>query len=88
MTQEERRGTRDMSYSAWHRRKSTSRFVGIEKAQTLAMIDLDAALYVEYDDSEKRPLALIEVAVDVGQRWKAGTVTQLLARDLVSRTRS
>lgn len=80
MSQEERHGTRDRSYSAWHRRRSTGRFVGIEKAQTLAMIDLDASLYVEYDDGTKEPLALIETAVDVGQRWKAATVTQKLAK--------
>jgi len=42
------------------------RFVGIERAQLLSMIDLDAALYVEYDDSSKEPLALIETARDVG----------------------
>ena len=48
--QEEKYGTRDRAYSAWHRRKSTRRFIGIEHAQLLAMIDLDASLYVEYDD--------------------------------------
>lgn len=79
MAQEEIFGTRDRSYSAWHRRESTRRFVGIEKAQTLAMIDLDAALYVEYDDKTKEPLVLIEAAQDCGQ-WKAATVTRNLAR--------
>ena len=64
MPQEEIFGTRDRSYSAWHRRNSTRRFVGIEKAQTLAMIDLDASLYVEYDDKTKDPLILIETAMD------------------------
>lgn len=44
--QEERYGNRDRTYSAWHRRLSTRRFVGLERAQLLAMIDLDAALYV------------------------------------------
>jgi hypothetical protein len=43
--QEERFGNRDRTYSAWHRRSSVRRFVGIEKAQLLAMIDLDGALY-------------------------------------------
>jgi len=80
MAQEEQYGTRDGSYSAWHRRNSTKRFVGIEKAQNLAMIDLDVSLYVEYDDTEKHPLCLIETAVDVGQKWKPGTVTRELAR--------
>lgn len=77
--QEEKYNTRDRSYSAWHRRLSTQRFVGIEAAQTLAMIDLDASLYVEYDDGTKEPLALIETARDVGQNHKSATVTQKLA---------
>lgn len=80
MSQEERFGTRDRTYSAWHRRNSTRRFVGIERAQTLAMIDLDAALYVEYDDAEKEPLALVETAMDRGQTFKSAAVTRNLAR--------
>lgn len=80
MSQEERYGTRSGVYSAWHRRKSTQRFVGIEQAQLLAMIDVDVALYVEYDDETKDPLALIETAEDVGQSWKSATVTTNLAR--------
>lgn len=83
MSQEERYGTRDRSYSAWHRRRSTGRYVGIERAQTLAMIDLDASLYVEYDDKTKEPLALIETARDVGQVWKPSIVTQRLAQRCV-----
>jgi len=80
MSQEERYNTRDRSYSAWHRRNSTRRFVGIERAQTLAMIDLDASLYVEYDDGSKEPLALIETALDRGQTMKPATVTKNLAQ--------
>lgn len=78
--QEEKYNSRERSYSAWHRRQSTRRFVGIERAQTLAMIDLDASLYVEYDDKTKDPLALIETARDVGQNHKTATVTKNLAR--------
>lgn len=78
--QEERYGVRDRTYSAWHRRLSTRRFVGIDKAQLLAMIDLDAALYVEYDDGSKEPIALIETARDVGQMFKSATVSKNLAR--------
>jgi hypothetical protein len=44
------------------------------------MIDLDAALWVEYDDTTKQPLALIETARDVGQDYKTATVTQNLAK--------
>jgi hypothetical protein len=79
MAQEEKYGTRDRTYSAWHRRLSTQRFIGIEKAQTLAMIDLDASLYVEYDDETREPLALIETARDVGQEYKVAVVTKRLA---------
>jgi hypothetical protein len=78
MSQEERWGTRDESYSGWHRRNSIRRFVGIEKAQTLALIDVDACVYVEYDDRGKEPLMLIETARDGGP--KVSTVTRNLAR--------
>lgn len=77
--QEERYNTRDRHYSAWHRRNSTRRFIGIENAQLLAMVDLDASLYIEYDDGTKEPLALIETAQDVGQEYKNATVTKKLA---------
>ena len=80
MAQEEVYNSRDRSYSAWHRRGSTRRFVGIEQAQTLAMIDLDASLYVEYDDGTKEPLALVETAIDRGQWMKPATVTKKLAQ--------
>jgi hypothetical protein len=78
--QEERFGTRDRTYSAWHRRMSTRRFVGIERAQLLGMIDLDGALFCEFDMSSCEPLALIETAIDVGQQRKAATVTRRLAQ--------
>jgi len=80
MPQEEIYGTRDRTYSAWHRRNSTRRFIGIENAQLLSMIDLDAACYVEYDDRTKEPLALIETAKDIGQNHKTAYITRNLAR--------
>jgi hypothetical protein len=76
---EERFGSRDRTYSAWHRRMSVRRFVGIEKAQLLSMIDLDGALYCEFDAVTSEPLALIETALDQGQRRKTATVTRRLA---------
>lgn len=79
MTQEERTGERDLTYSAWHRRDSIKRFVGAEKAQLLAMIDIDVVLFVEYDDSTKEPVCLIEIARDTGQSIKPSTVTRKLA---------
>lgn len=80
MAQEERYGARSLAYSAWHRRQSIGRYVGIEKAQTLAMIDMDHVLWVEYDDHSKEPVALIEEAQDIGQPGKIATVTRNLAR--------
>lgn len=70
MSQEERYGERDLSYSAWHRVRSIARFVGPEKAQSLKMVDQDVTLYLELDSLTREPLALVEVAVDVGQREK------------------
>src|SRR5258706_16477069 len=78
--QEERFGSRDRTYSAWHRRLSTRRFVGIERAQLLSMIDLDGALYVEFDGRTSEPLALIETAIDLGQSRKVASVTRRLAQ--------
>lgn len=79
MAQEEKYGTRDQSYSAWHRRQSTARFVGLKNAESLGMIDLDGCCYVEYDNRYE-PICLIETAIDVGQSYKTATVTMNLAR--------
>ena len=64
MAQEEKYGNRDLTYSAWHRRRSTGRFVGIEHAQLLAMIDMDHTLWIEYDDGSKEPVALVLCALE------------------------
>ncbi|HXS53291.1 MAG TPA: hypothetical protein VN782_12220 [Usitatibacter sp.] len=80
--QEESSGSRPSEYSSWHRRLSIRRFVGIEQAQTLSMIDIDgvATLWCEFDGSSSEPLALIETALDRGQRRKSATVTKRLAQ--------
>lgn len=78
--QEERWNHRDLTYSAWHRRGSMRRFVGIEKAQLLSMSDLDCVLFVETDSASREPLALVETARDVGQSWKGASVTLNLAK--------
>ncbi len=78
--QDELTGERSLVYSSWHRRYSTARFVGIEAAQRLAMVDIDCYLWVEYDDRSREPLALIETARDVGQEAKVATITRNLAR--------
>lgn len=77
--QTERYATRDKAYSAWHRTKSVRRYIGTEQASRLSMIDLDCALYVEFDSHTREPLALIETALDVGQATKPASVTARLA---------
>jgi hypothetical protein len=44
------------------------------------MIDLDGIIFVEYQDQSKEPLALVEIAVDIGQPIKPSTVTKKLAQ--------
>ena len=78
--QKEQYGTRDLSYSAWHRAASIRRFVGWEHAQLLNMVDADCVLFLEYHQSTKEPLALIEAAIDVGQEYKAATAIARLAK--------
>lgn len=68
MSRWERFGTRDLTYSKWHREQ-------LEDAITY--IDIDAA---EYCQRCRRPLALIELARDVGQSHKTVTVIRNLAR--------
>lgn len=86
MAQEEIFGTRNQSYSQWHRAQSISRYIEPWKARLLGLIDLDHIIYVEYDDSFaprtqkcRRPLALIEAAIDKGQNFKSAEVTAQLA---------
>lgn len=78
--QGERYGTRDLSYSAWHRVASIRRYVGWERAQLLSMVDADCVLFLEYHHENKQPLALIEAAVDVGQDYKPATAIKLTFR--------
>jgi hypothetical protein len=80
MQEERYPGLRDRSYSAWHRRLSLRRFVGLERAQLASMIDLDACVYCEFDGTTREPLALIETAMDRGQGQKAASVTRRLAQ--------
>ncbi|MFT4063356.1 hypothetical protein [Paraburkholderia sp.] len=41
------------------------------------MVDLDSVLFTEYDNARKVPLALVEVARDIGQEKPAGVMQQL-----------
>lgn len=58
MTEHERIGTRDLTYSAWHRSKSLSRYVARRAAFECAVIDID---WCEYCRQCQEPLALIEM---------------------------
>jgi hypothetical protein len=78
--QEEKYGTRDLCYSAWHRAGSIRRFVGWEQAQLVSMVDADCVLFLEYEPSNKEPLALVETAIDVGQEHKPATAIMRLAK--------
>ena len=66
MSLKERYGKRDLTYSSWHRPESISRFLEKRYAYNLDFIDLDA---IEYCHFCKEPLALIELAQDVGQSY-------------------
>lgn len=75
--QEEQFLIRDRAYGVWHRSRSIGRFIGTREAQTLTMADLDSVLFVEYGYSNKLPLALVEVARDIGQEKPTGVIHQL-----------
>lgn len=64
---QEKYGTRDLAFSRWHRAIPRDDFT---------WIDID---HCAYCDRCKDPIYLIELAQDVGQAWKATTVTRRLA---------
>ncbi len=67
MSRHERYGTRDLTFSRWHRTLSND----------ATCIDLD---FCEYCNHCKKPLALIETARDVGQAFKPTTILRELAK--------
>jgi hypothetical protein len=73
----ERYDTRDRAYGVWHRAPSISRYLDSNDAQKLTMADLDSVLFTEYDHGGKTPLALVEVARDIGQEKPTGVLQQL-----------
>jgi hypothetical protein len=81
MADEEIYNIRDNAYSAWHRSKSIVRFTkSMDAAKSMMMIDCDAAMYIEADES-KTPIAFFELAMDVGQDYKCATIIKNCARD-------
>jgi hypothetical protein len=87
--QQEKYFTRDRSYSAWHRLHSIGRFIGLERALKLSLIDIDAILFEqglhvpevwvewEYDGVTKWPLALMETAIDINKHKDATAIGNL-----------
>ncbi|MFL9987139.1 hypothetical protein [Paraburkholderia sediminicola] len=73
----ERYETRDRAYGVWHRAPSIGRYLRPGQAESLTMVDLDSVLFTEYENSGKLPLALVEVARDIGQEKPAGVMQQL-----------
>lgn len=67
MSRDERYGTRDLTFSKWHRYALPDR---------ATCIDLD---FLEYCQRCRAPLALIETARDVGQPFKPTIVMKRLA---------
>ncbi|KVF49489.1 hypothetical protein [Burkholderia cenocepacia] len=68
---------RDRAYGAWHRAPSIRRYLQATQAESLTMVDLDSVLFTEYDNGAKVPLALVEVARDIGQEKPAGVIQHL-----------
>jgi len=75
--QEEQFLIRDRAYGVWHRPRSLSRYLGRRQANSLTMADLDSVLFVEYGYDNKLPLALVEVARDIGQEKPTGVIKEL-----------
>ena len=67
MSRHERYGTRDLTFSQWHRTLSDN----------ATCIDLDL---LEYCRRCRQPLAMLELARDVGQAFKPTTVLEQLAK--------
>jgi hypothetical protein len=67
----------ESAYGVWHRSRSICRFLGRRQAQALTMADLDSVLFVEYGYSNKLPLALVEVAQDIGQEKPTRVIREL-----------
>lgn len=72
MSNEERRGWRDLTYNIWHRPASLKRFIGHPAAYSCAMIDIDGFEYCRWC---YEPLALIETARQRGGKNARATAT-------------
>lgn len=76
MSERERTGERDLTYSGWHRTANMRRYLSARQAWSLGQIDIDWCEYCRYCST---PLALIETQVS-DRAPKAAPVTAALAR--------
>lgn len=67
MSRQERYGTRDLAFSAWHR---------LIPRDDFTWIDID---HFAYCDKCKDPIYVAELALDVGQEFKPTTITKRIA---------
>lgn len=78
MSQHERTGRRDPTYSRWHRAASIERYLDSRaEAESLGMIDFDNIGFIEYENGSRTPLLLAEVAYDNGDHKPATVLTRL-----------
>lgn len=70
MSNHERHGTRDLTYSRWHR---------VMLRRDRKMIDID--VWDEWCPECHKPVLLIETAIDIEQDWKAAYVIAQLGAD-------
>lgn len=76
MSDEERTGKRDLTYSRWHRRRSLAQYIDMDRANEVHQIDID---WCEYYFACKLPIALIETQQSKAPP-KPARVTSELAR--------
>lgn len=74
MSDRERTGSRDLSYSRWHRTDSLSRFIDARVAFRCKVIDID---WCEYCADCRMPLALIETQNSKASPKDANVMSQL-----------
>lgn len=85
---EEQYGNRDgeLLYSRWHRPASMRRFVGVDVADAMSMINIDHIYrcdrWASYCGHCRRTQLIVESALDFGQSDKVARVTARLASDL------
>lgn len=77
MSDKERTGVRDQTYSGWHRRDSQQQYLSTREAWELGMIDIDSLEYCRYC---YKPLALIETQVSENDPKDAPVMAGLATR--------